>query len=54
MLEFTPEKELRIEQLTMACNLQYPDTENHYCERYEDDYSQLPAEEFYLKLSTSR
>ncbi len=54
LLKFIPENELRIEQLNMACNLHYPDIDNHYCERYEDDFSQLPAEEFCLKLSTSR
>ena len=26
---YVPDKELHIEQLTMACNLQYPDIDNH-------------------------
>ncbi len=42
LLEFVPDKELHIEQLTINNN------------RYEDDYSQLPAEELCLKLSASR
>ena len=26
---YVPDKKLHIEQLTMACNLQYPDIDNH-------------------------
>ena len=36
LLKFIPENELHSEQLTMACNLQYPDLDSN---RYEDDYS---------------
>ena len=54
LLEFIPEKELQYEQLTMAFNLQYPDLDSNYSNCYEDDYSQLPAEELCLKLSASR
>jgi len=53
MLEFMPEKELHSEQLTMACSLQYPDLDNHNNNRYEDDYSQLPAEELCFKHTSS-
>jgi len=44
LLEIVPNKELHIEQFTMACNLQYPDLDNHNNNRYEDDYSQLSTE----------
>ena len=48
LLEFVPDKELHLEQLTFAGDLQYPDLDNHRNNRYEDDYSQLPAEELCL------
>ncbi len=46
--------EEHFEQLNMACNLQYLDIDNNYSNRYEDDYSQLPAEELCSKRSTFR
>jgi len=48
LLEFIPENELHLEQLTFAGDLQYPEPDNHYNNRYEDDYSQLPDEELCL------
>jgi len=53
LLEFVPDQAEHTEQLTMACDLQYPDVDNHYNNRYEDDYSQLPAEELCLKHTSS-
>ena len=41
LLKFVPDQAQHLEQLTMACDLQYPDLDNN---RFEDDYSQLPAE----------
>jgi hypothetical protein len=48
LLEFVPDQEQQIEQLTMACDLHYPDLDSN---RYGDDYSQLPAEELCSKHS---
>jgi hypothetical protein len=53
LLELIPENELRIEQRNIACDLQYPDRYNHNNNSYEDDYSQLPAEELSLKHTSS-
>ncbi len=54
LLEFVPDKELHLEQLTFAGDLKYPDLESNYNNRYEDDYSQLPDEELFLKHTSFR
>jgi hypothetical protein len=51
LLELVPDQAQHLEQLTMACDLQYPDLDSN---RYEDDYSQLPAEELCSKHSAFR
>ena len=40
LLEFVPDKEIHVEQLTFAGDLKYPGLDNLCYHRYEDDYSQ--------------
>ncbi|MDZ4132667.1 MAG: hypothetical protein U1E11_05965 [Dethiobacteria bacterium] len=51
LLEFVPDQAQHLEQLTMALDLQYPNIDSN---RYEDDYSQLLAEELCSKHSAFR